>query len=166
METAMPTKRNLAPILWPLGVIGTLCVSLSVCTITVIAATSDESFAVEDDYYAKAVAWDDTAAQRVRNEELGWTTETVVTVRGDVRIKLHDATGEPMTGARLRIFAFHHAARGDATETAMTETTDPGVYAASCGTPRAGVWQVRIRAESGGAVFTHTVDTLTGSITE
>ena len=62
----MPAKNKLAPILWPLGVVGMLGVSLSVCAFTVVAATSDKSFAVEDDYYAKAVAWDDTAAQRVR----------------------------------------------------------------------------------------------------
>lgn len=162
----MPAKKSLAPILWPLGVVGALGVSLSVCTITVIAATSDKSFAIEDDYYAKAVAWDDTAAQRVRNEELGWNANIAVFESGEIRVELLDAVGQPISDAHLSALAFHHADRRAAVEILLAESHEPGVYRGSVDTPRAGVWQVRARARARGETFTATTDTLTGANTE
>ena len=39
----------------------------------VVITSRDASFAVEPNYYAKALAWDQTMAQQARNEALGWS---------------------------------------------------------------------------------------------
>ena len=41
--------------------------------IVVYVATSDPSHAVEENYYQKAIAWDDKRAQDRVNQDLGWS---------------------------------------------------------------------------------------------
>ena len=41
----------------------------------VYVATSDGSFAVEPDYYQKALHWDDARSAAAENAGLGWTVE-------------------------------------------------------------------------------------------
>lgn len=148
----MPAKPKPAW-LWPVGVVGILLVSLSVCAITVFAAVSDDSFAIEDDYYARAVAWDDTAAQLEKNEQLGWTATAVVRESGPIEITLLDAAGEPITGALVNATVFHHAARRDALDRQFTEAGD-GVYTMTLDSVRSGLWQIRLTAQADGERFT------------
>ncbi|MEM9065182.1 MAG: FixH family protein [Planctomycetota bacterium] len=154
----MATKRSFSHILWPLGVIGMLVVSLSVCTITVIAATSDSGFAIEDDYYAKAVAWDDTAFQRAKNDALGWTVDAVISPDGVVRMTLLNAEGEPISDARIHAVVFHHAARGDAEDVTFSAAAHAGHYTAHITAPRHGLWQIRAIIRAQGEIFTSTMN--------
>ena len=78
-------------------------------------ATDDPGFAVEQDYYQKAVAWDDHQAQSAENTRLGWnlTLETR-TVGRDVQLvaKLTDDRGHALPNAKVRVDAFANARAG------------------------------------------------------
>jgi len=167
----MPTDANtrLRPNgrgwMWPVAVVGIFCVSLSVCAFTIYAATSDASHAVEDDYYARAVAWDDTARQRVRNAELGWRTaadlgEADAEGARTLTLTLLDANSVAIEDVHVEAMVFHHARRGDAALRTL-EHAGAGVYRAVLPEAREGVWQVRLRAERQGERFTATLDLTT-----
>lgn len=149
-----------AHIVWPGFVVGLLGMSVTMVTITVVAAVGDPSFAVESDYHEKAMRWDDHVAQQRRNEELGWqvSVELGAMPGGDepaVRIRLRDNSGEPIEGAVISGSCFHYAAADRVQELTVTATEEPGVYAAPALLNRAGLWNLEFRAEAGGEVFTH-----------
>lgn len=153
--------------LWPWGVFALFGVSVTVCTTTVLLATSDSTVAVEEDYYAKAVAWDEIAAELKASEALGWSFdarfETVAgKVPGDaplrVRLEIRDRQGAPISDAAVRSLVFHHADRGEAAEVEATPAADNDAYMIELpGTDR-GLWQLRIRAERGEDLFVARVD--------
>ena len=78
-------------------------------------AISDPSFAVEEDYYQKALKWDDKRAQDQRNTDLGWTIEFDLAKRRapDGTLELHarltDAGGDDIPDARITVETFHNA---------------------------------------------------------
>jgi nitrogen fixation protein FixH len=146
--------------LWPLGVVGMLCVSLSVCAITVLAAVNDPSYAIEDDYYQKAMDWDRERAFRIVSDRLGWRATIAITNIGQVAVVLTDAEGRPIDNASVRATAFHHARRGLAEELTL-QARGEGRYVATLSHPREGQWQVRLRASLGRDRFLHTEDLFT-----
>lgn len=143
---------------WPVAVVGMLSVSMTVCAITVIAAVSDPSYAIENDYYQKAVDWDQSREIQRASEQLGWECDaTLVTDRGVLTITLQDEEGVWITDASVRATVFHHARRGDAQQLVLTSQGD-GSYTAVLKRPREGQWQVRLRASRGRDQFVHTQD--------
>jgi len=56
---------------WPVGLAALLVVSAGANIALIVITSRDASFAVEPNYYAKALAWDETMAQQARNEALG-----------------------------------------------------------------------------------------------
>lgn len=147
---------------WPLFVVGILMTSFTVCGITVYAAVADGSYAVETDYYERAVRWDETAREREESERCAWTSEVdVYTTPADaaeLSLALHDAQGAPISSARVEVEAFHHAHRNDAVMTTMNAQGE-GRYTLSIADARAGLWQVRLRAltDEGIHLATHDV---------
>lgn len=144
--------------LWPLGVVGVLAVSLTVCGITVIAAVSDPGYAIEDDYYEKAVHWDRQRVLEAASDALGWEAGVDFDLNAStVAVTLTDDEGQPIEGAIVRATAFHHARRGLAQD--ITFSTDgQGRYVAALDRPREGQWQIRIRATRAADTFLHTSD--------
>ena len=57
---------------WPVAIVGLLVSGAAANIGFMIVANRDATFAVEPDYYRKAVDWDHTMAQEARNAELGW----------------------------------------------------------------------------------------------
>ena len=57
---------------WPAVIVGLLLSGAAANIGFMIVANRDQSFAVEPDYYRKAVDWDRRMAQETRNAELGW----------------------------------------------------------------------------------------------
>src|SRR5688500_20140504 len=62
-------KRGLC---WPIAVTGILATTVAANIWVMMIASDDPSFAIEEDYYRKALAWDTTLAQAARNAALGW----------------------------------------------------------------------------------------------
>ena len=145
---------------WPVGIAALLVGSAGANIALLVITSRDTSFAVERNYYAKALAWDETMAQEARNEALGWRLGLEVEPAGEptwttVAVRLADRAGAPLEGAGITIEALHNARAN----TILTATLAPrgAGYAAAMRLARPGLWEFRVRATRGGDVFTATV---------
>jgi nitrogen fixation protein FixH len=141
--------------------LATLLVGSAGANIALVLITSrDASFAVEPDYYAKALAWDETMVQQAHNEALGWSLGLRFEPTGErgrmtVTARLTDRAGTPLPGAHVAIEARHNA-RASRVFTAVLEPRTIG-YAAAMPLARAGLWEFRVRVTRGPDVFTATL---------
>lgn len=164
----MPAKRTGFRAWWPFPgiVFALLGMSTTLVVTTLILATNDPSFGLEEDYFAKGVAWDDTAIQMETNRTLGWDADVELAVqldgRGDraVTVLLTDSQGASVEGAAVEAFGFHNARRKETFSFALTEIA-PGRYSAGEPLEREGRWTLRLRFVRGGDVFTTSVDAWT-----
>lgn len=151
---------------WPVGLAVLLAGSAGANIALLIITSRDASFAVEPDYYAKALAWDETMAQEARNEALGWSLGLRVEPTAErgtmtVWVRLADRAGAPIDGARIAVETFHNA-RASRVLTAALEPRGPD-YAAVMPLARPGLWEFRLRVTRGPDVF---VATLLRDVTE
>jgi nitrogen fixation protein FixH len=122
-----------------------------------VIATRDPGFALERDYYAKAVAYDRVIAQRGENARLGWllrselgdassggVTPFVVSVRN---------AGGPVTGARVSVEALRNASAQRSVDATLAERA-PGEYSGELALARGGLWELRLTVERGRERFT------------
>ena len=129
--------------------------------VAIYLATSNPSYAVEEDYYRKAVEWDKRRAQDRRNAELGWQLSFDAAAPGSagehaqLSAILSDAGGFPVNGANITVEAFHNAL-ADRILRGQFEPLGDGRYRTSLPMRRSGVWELRFVAERGGDRFTHT----------
>lgn len=140
---------------WPFIIVGLLMVSVVAHVVLVVRAFDDPSFAVERDYYAKAVAWDERMAQERANEALGWTAGVELERRGELTrlvIELRDVLGRDVAGADVQVQVFHKARSAEVLE--ATLDAKDGRYVAELPMRRAGRWEIRLRARRGDDVFT------------
>lgn len=143
----------------PIVLLGGLLAGLAVM---VTLATHDPGFALEPNYYQKAVAWDEERAQLAANERLGYrlelSVEQVPAKAGERRLVAHfdDARGQPISGAVLGVSAFANARAMHVLEAKLEETTK-GVYVADLAMQRPGLWELRFVARRGALRFTRVV---------
>ena len=146
---------------WPFIIAGALGLHVVGSLIFVFIATSDPSYAVEEDYYEKAMNWDQKRAQDRTNASLGWLFEFEVAPPekpGDqpqLEVTLRDAAGEPLAGAAIAVEAFHISRSNDTFKTELRETEDPGVYRVSTPMQHNGRWELRFTAQRNGDLLTH-----------
>lgn len=162
---AASQRRRFWP--WPGMIFALLGINISIVGLTAFLALSDSSFAIEPDYYRKAMQWDQTALQRERNSELGWTVESPPSPAGlPVVLRLRDRDGAAVSGAKVEVIAFHNAHAGDRLQTTLSEI-EPGMYRSNEALIRTGQWQLRIVAQRGDELFTaeqaHAVSAREGS---
>jgi hypothetical protein len=147
---------------WPVLIISALVIHVVVSLATVVIATSNPSYAVEENYYQKALAWDASRAQERHNLELAWQLDFEVApppaAGSDPQlvVRLADRDGLPLDGARVAVAAFHNA-RADQIVRAEPAATGGGVYACPLAMRRAGRWELRFTVDCGGEHFTRTV---------
>ena len=164
----VPHKKNGFRAWWPFPgmVFALIGMSMTFATVTLVLATNDPSFALEEDYFAKAVAWDETAVEREASRELGWVAtaelSSALDGKGDrsVTILLKDRDGNAVEGASIEVFCFHNARRVETFSFTPSEIA-PGRYAAGQPLARDGRWTVRLRAARGDDVYTASVDAWT-----
>lgn len=149
--------------LWPWGLGLVLAITVLGNVWVMRVAGSDPSFAIEPDYYRKAVDWDSTVAQSARNQALGWRlTATLGAPDASggaiLTARLHDATGTPLPGATVTVEATHNA-RASEVLAAELVAGDDGAYTASLPATRRGVWELRFAVERGDERFTATLRT-------
>jgi len=145
--------------IWPFVIAGALGLHVVGSLVMVYFATSNESFAVEPDYYRKALAWDDKRAQDRDNAELGWqlefTVEPVAAGRDPIlRVELTTADGQPVADAIVAMEAFPNARRDDIL-TATLSAAESG-YETTMPMRRDGRWEFRFVATRGDDKFTYT----------
>lgn len=142
---------------WPWVPAGLLaCMLTGLGTMATIAAR-DPGFALERDYYTKAVAYDRVIAQRGENARLGWLLETelgeaVAGQRTPFRLKVRNAEG-PVAGARVSVEALRNATAQTPVDAMLVEHT-PGEYAGNLPLGRGGLWELRLTVERGAERFT------------
>lgn len=143
---------------WPIALVALVGTALSANLVLLYLATSDPGFAVEPDYYAKALAWDEQRAQQLTNARLGWSLDLRVgAVEPDgaqpIEVRLVDQAARPVEGATVELTAFHNARSSDV----LTDTLQPqpdGTYVGSLRFRRSGLWEFRLTARRGDDVFT------------
>jgi len=148
---------------WPFLLVALLASGVGANLYLLARAVGDPSFAVEPDYYAKAVAWDDHQAQARENVELGWSVQIEVapaalaTGRARVVAKLTDRDGRPIGGATVALEAFHNARAADRLEATLSESAVHD-YVAEVAIVRPGLWEFRVTARRGGDTYTAVID--------
>lgn len=146
--------------LWPVIIAGALALHVVASLVVVFIATSDPSYAVEEDYYQKALAWNDRRAQDRMNDSLGWSIDFSVeppATPGDqpmLEMQLQDGAASAMNGAVVSVEAFHNARSGDIVRIQLTPGGD-GVYRAPFPADRNGRWELRFSIDHEGRHFTH-----------
>ena len=144
--------------LWPAGLVALLVGSAAANIAFMLVATGDPSFAVERNYYQKALRWDETMAQAQRNRALGWTVAAELSPaeggRGQMRVsaKVTDRDGTALDGATLSVEVFHNARAGQVLEAVLAPVSDGYTSLLEGGRP--GLWELRFRVTRGKAVFT------------
>lgn len=146
---------------WPLFIIGLLVLQVGLGIFFFMKATSDPSFAVEEDYYQKAVNWEGKQAQDRTNAELGWTLDPSAGPINDtlttrlLTAELSDRDNSPVTGATVRVETFHNIRAGEILRADLVETTQ-GLYEVDLPMLRPGLWEIRFTVEKDSDIFTHT----------
>jgi hypothetical protein len=145
--------------IWALAPILLLGFSMTLIGIMVSISTNDPGFAVEADYYQKAVNWDAHRAQQTANARLGWQTSwRFEPLQGTPRqtrlsLTLNDASMQPLQNAHVEVLAFANA-RASRVETLALRETSPGVYEGPFDLHRGGLWEFRLTARHQGQTFT------------
>jgi nitrogen fixation protein FixH len=143
--------------IWPTIIVVLLGGNLALGAVLIRVANADPHFAVEPDYYRRAVQWDSTRAQAARNVALGWTwTPSLGAVRGDsvpMMLAIAGADGVPVDSALVTLEARAVAHANDAiTDTLVAQ--GGGWYGAALPIRRTGLWEFRVRALRGDATAT------------
>jgi len=148
---------------WPWIVTALLVGSAAVQGVIIWAATHDPSFAIEPDYYRKAVAWDARLAEERASAALGWTATASLTrasagAPAAIVLSLRGAGREPVRGAHVRVTAIHNRDGAHPVIGALAERAD-GAYGAELPLERAGLWEVRVDATRGAERFSASLRT-------
>lgn len=136
------------PVILLAGLIGFQMLLLS-------GALNDPSFALEEDYYQKAVDWDVHVAQQRENARLGWRVEPRVERAGEGArfvLVMSDAQGRPLTGAQISVVAFHNARANERQSPGFREEGD-GRYVTAAAALRPGQWELRVMVMHGAGRF-------------
>ena len=143
---------------WPIGVSVALATTVAANLWVMRIANDDPSFAIEQDYYRKAIAWDSTLAQGRESARLCWhLTPRMGPIAPDGRSRLtadlRDATGAPIVGAVVRVTALYVGRASDVHEATLTPS-GAGEYATELDARHAGQWELRFDVRAGSAHFT------------
>jgi nitrogen fixation protein FixH len=147
---------------WPAALAGLLVAGAVFDLVFLVVASRDPSFAVERDYYRKALRWDDAMAQEAANARLGWRVTARLTAAAQrdnhyrLEVSVATADGAPLAGAQVGGEVFHSARAAQVHEPAFREDA-PGRYVALVAAARPGWWEARLRVSRGNAVCTRTL---------
>ena len=135
----------------PAGLLGTMFIGLG--TLAYIAI-DDPSFALEPNYYDKAVHWDKSQSEARESNLLGLKLELTAPLRiatnGTVSVQLgvKDRKDLAVAGAEVEIEAFPNAYAGRIEHVTLRETA-PGVYTGELARGVLGLWELRVVIKQG-----------------
>jgi len=156
-EPSIPNRRVRLP--WALVPVALLLSSALGVGWMAIVAVRDPHFAIEPDYYQKAIGWDRTQAQAATNQRLGYTITAPGVVKFDVHglasleLTIRDRNGQPVTGAQLTARAFANAYSGKLLHVGFEEQA-AGRYRAKFAVDHPGQWVLQLAGSLGGELFT------------
>jgi len=143
---------------WPIGITTVLATTVAANLWVMQIANDDPSFAIEPDYYRKAIMWDSTLAQERQDSILGWRLTPrlrIMTATGQARLSatLTDSTGAPISGAVVKVSALP-VARANEVHEATLAADGAGEYATQLDARRQGRWELRFDVQAGPTHFT------------
>ncbi len=167
---------------WIAMILGLLSLNATIVGTTVYLALSDSTSAIEPDYYARALHYDDVIQQRAASAKLGWKADASFRVAPggrsmELAVTLKDREGRPVEHADVRAVAFASvraserqslalrelAPGGGSTEAAhaaagANQAGEPGVYAAPLRIGATGAWRITITAQRMSETFVSQTD--------
>lgn len=126
--------------------------------VLVSVALDDPHFALEPDYYDKAVHWDRSRAEATASQALGLrlTISPALHRAADGSVELEvsvaDRTRAPFSGATVELEAFPNAYRNRAQRLTLRESS-PGVYRGKLEHGDLGLWELRVAVSRGAERF-------------
>ncbi|MEM6532110.1 MAG: FixH family protein [Myxococcota bacterium] len=151
---------------WPFLIVGLLGGGVIMNLAMVMTAADDPGFAVEEDYYQKAVDWDKSREQVRKNRELGWTVKVDARFDGEqmvVEAQVNDRLGRGIADASVELQALH-VARANHKITAPMDHND-GRFHTRIDASRPGSWEFKFAVRRGDDLFVDTqrADVFAGS---
>jgi len=141
---------------WPVAIALVLGVTVLANIAVYWTANHDPSFAVEPDYYRRAVEWDSTVARERRSAALGWSVEArlapPVAGQATLLVRIHTRDGAALDSVDIRADASHNA-RGAEVFAVRLAPVGSGEYAGTIPSARQGIWRVDLSAVRGGDAF-------------
>ena len=137
---------------WPVAMATILAITVGANIWVMRIASADPSFAIEPDYYARAVRWDSTMAQERRNHALGWTVTPVLGAfdprRGaTLRVVVTAPDGARISDATVQVAAFAVARSARRVDVALAPAG--GGYDALVPVTHGGAWELRLDVRRG-----------------
>lgn len=156
-------KNNRRPV-WPFIIVGLLGLHVIGMCVAFAIATHDKTFLVVPDYYDKAQHWDQTRAEQLASQALGWR----IAVQADHRINsrgeravtfvLTDRDGKPVKDAALHVDYFHRAHPDQQRKADLTaDSGNPINYSGTIPMLYPGMWEMRFTVKAGQQVFTSSI---------
>lgn len=146
-------------IAWPVFVIALLVMGMVTTIYSVIVATESPPQVVEN-YYEKALAWNDQQAEAAASQALGWdlhfSVEAQPSAPHTIAISLMDRSGAHVTNLAGTIRARRPDQVGIHAEQALTARQD-GTYEAQLPLTQTGLWDFEIVAERQNERYVQTV---------
>lgn len=143
--------------LWPVAITGVLVTVVGVNVWVAVLANDDPSFAIEPDYYQKAITWDSSMAQARTNAALHWTIspELAPFTRdgAQLRVVVRDSAGVLIDDATITVTAIDNA-RASVLHAATLAHAASGGYTTLLPVDRAGEWELRFDVQRGAIRFT------------
>jgi len=121
-------------------------------------AIDDPSFALEPNYYDKAVHWDRSQAEARSSQALGLRLTLLgppsLSAQGDIELVLdiRDREDLPLQDAAVQVEAFPNAYATRIQQISLQEAS-PGVYRAKLSQGVRGLWELRLSVSQGAARF-------------
>ena len=145
---------------WPWIIVGLLAVHVAGMVTAAMIATHDRSFAVVDNYYEKAVHWDQSQAILRASREMGWKVEIKPGDRVDplgrrrVEFVVTDAQGRAIESSVLTAEYFHDAHASEVRKVTLSpDGSDPSHFGAVLPMRYAGVWEYQISVTAGDKTY-------------
>jgi hypothetical protein len=153
------TQKPNRGLFWALLPVGLLVASLSGLLVMASIARRDPSFALEADYYERAVRWDRQQVQWATNERLGYRVAALAEdgPNGvELEVVVNDRAGRSLTDATVTAEAFANARAAEVRRLAFQAGTG-GIHRVSLGHVRPGLWEFRFVVTRNGERFTEIV---------
>ena len=147
---------------WPALVVGLLAGQVVLVLVMAYLAVSDHSFAVEPDYYRKALQLGRARCRSNRPID-DWdgllrievSEQPDISQQRDVRCVITDRAGKPVDGATVEVVAFPHVRGNERQELDADSGLEAGRYGAAVRMSQGGLWEFRVVATRGVEVATH-----------
>lgn len=144
---------------WKAGVVGALVFVVGLYVVLIRVAADPAALAYDERYYQHAINHDAEQAIAQRNARLGWqvaleASPLDVPGPGTITARVTDAAGAPLTGATVRMTAFHLAHAHEVSTVRATGGDASGGdatagYVAAVERLRPGLWEVEVEVYRG-----------------